>query len=341
MRVLVVTNMYPTSESPFYGIFVQEHVEALRKFDVEVDVFFTNPKRTRAAYLMKLPALIRQIRAGNYDIIHAQHSYCIYQLALVRQLVHNCPPIIFTIHEGEAFLPKDLRDPKADFLKQFVYSKRLKRWALQMADFVVSVERRLPQVIGYEGPYEVIPPGVNTELFRPKDLVESRKELGLPQFEQIILFPADPKRDFNKGFELFQQSLAYLKRPVHVITGGFIPHDQMPSYMNAADVIVQTSRFEASPMVVKEAMACNRPMVSTDVGDVREIFGDTPGYFLCAPDPKDIAEKIEQALQFGQPTQGRARILELGLSLEQTSRKYLRLYEQLINQKNYIRGEGL
>jgi glycosyltransferase involved in cell wall biosynthesis len=325
--------MYPTSEFPFYGIFVQEHVETLRKFGVEVDVFFTNPKRTRAAYLTELPALIRQIRAGNYDIIHAHHSYCVYQLALVRQLIRHCPPIIFTIHEGEAFLPKDLRDPKADFLKQFVYSKRLKRWALGMVDFVVSVERHLPQVVGYKGPYEVIPPGVNTELFRPMDLIECRKKLGLPQFEQIVLFPAESKRDFNKGFDLFQQSLAYLKRPVRLITGGSIPHDQMPLYMNAADVIVQTSRFEASPMVVKEAMACNRPMVSTDVGDVREIFDDTPGYFLCAPDPKDIAEKIEQALQFGQPTRGRARILELGLSLEQTACKYLHLYEQIIDQK--------
>lgn len=332
MKILVVTNMYPTSEFPFYGIFVQEHVESLRKLRLHVDVFFTNPKRTRAAYLMQLPALARQIHTEKYDIIHAHHSYCMYQLALARSLLRYRPPVIFTIHEGEALLPGGMPDPQADFLKRFIYSKRLKRWALELADFVVSVERSLPGTVGYQRPYEVIPPGVDIELFHPKDRIECRKKLNLRQYDQIILFPANPKRGFNKGFDLFQQSLAYLKQPARTIIGGSIPHDQMPLYMNAADVIVQTSRFEASPTVVKEAMACNRPMVSTDVGDVREIFGDTPGYFLCTHDPQDVAEKIEQALQFGQLTRGRARILELGLSLEQVARKYLRLYERLSNQ---------
>jgi teichuronic acid biosynthesis glycosyltransferase TuaC len=328
MKILIVTNMYPTSKHPFYGIFVQEHVEALRKLGAHIDVFFTNPKRTRAAYLAGLPALARKLRAERYNIIHAQHSYCVYQLSFVRSLLRHRAPVVFTIHEGEAFIPDSFCDPQADFLKRFVYSKRLKRWALELADYVVSVERRLPQVVGYQGPYEVIPPGVNTDLFHPMDQLVCRKALGLPEQGLIIFFPASPTS--LKGFDLFQQSLAHLKLiNIRVVTGGSIPHDQMPLYMNAADVIVQTSYFEASPMVVKEAMACNRPVVSTDVGDVREIFGDTPGCFLCTHDPKDIAEKIEQALRFNQPAQGRERILELGLSLEQTARKYLALYERL------------
>lgn len=334
MKVLIVTNMYPIPEYPFYGIFVQEHVEALRKLSVHVDVFFTNPKLTRAAYLTNLPALARKLRAERYDIIHAQHSYCIYQLSFIRPLLRYCTPIVFTIHEGEAFVPNGMRDPQADFLKRFIYSKRLKRWALELADYVISVERRLPQIIGYQGSYEVIPAGVNTNLFRPMDQLACRKALGLLEQEAIIFFPASTTP--NKGFDLFQQSLAHLKPNVHVVTGGSIPHAQMPLYMNAADVIVQTSRFEASPMVVKEAMACNRPMVSTDVGDVQELFGDTAGYFLCAYDPKDIAEKIEQALQFGRLTQGRERILKLGLSLEQTAQKYLALYERLSTRRVYV-----
>lgn len=330
MKVLVVTNMYPTPEWPSYGIFVQEHVQALRKLGVDVDVFFTNPKRTRATYLTELPALARKLRGGKYDVIHAQHSYCVFQLALVRPLIRSAAPVVFTNHEGEAFLPQGIRDPQADFLKQFVYSKRLKRWALQLADYVVPVEHHLPQVVGYRRPYEVIAPGVNIELFRPMDRIPCRKMLALPEDGQIVLFPASPKRDFNKGFDLFQRSLTHLEHPVRAVTGGSIPHDQMPLYMNAADVVVQTSRFEASPMIVKEAMSCNCSVVSTDVGDVRDLFKGMPGYFICAPNPQDVADKIQQALAFDQRLiQGRTRIRELGLSLEQAARKYLLIYERL------------
>jgi glycosyltransferase involved in cell wall biosynthesis len=157
--------------------------------------------------------------------------------------------------------------------------------------------------------------------------------LGLPAQETILFFPADPRRSFNKGFDLLQAGLNLLKSSARLITGGAIAHDQMPLYLNAADLVIQTSRYEASPMIVKEAMACQRPLVSTDVGDVREVFGRTPGYWLCAPTPEDIARKMEAALRFDQPLRGRERILELGLSLEQVAEKYLSRYTQLIHQE--------
>lgn len=334
MKILILTNMYPTLKHPYYGIFIQDHVETLRKLGVQVEVFFTNPKLTRAAYVTEIPHLVRKLATERYDVLHAHHSYCLYQLAVVRQLLRYRAPVLLTTHEGEAFLPEDLKDPEADFLKQLIYSKRLKRWALQMADLVVSVERRLPLIVGYRGPYEVIPPGVDIELFRPMDRMPCRRTLGLPEHEQIIFFPANPGRGFNKGYELVQRALTYLTHPVHLVTGGSIPHDQMPLYMNAADAVVQTSRFEASPMVVKEAMACNRPLVSTNVGDVSEIFGGTPGCFICDTEPRDVAEKIKGAFGFDERMiQGRARVLELGLTLEQTARKYLLLYQRATRQE--------
>jgi teichuronic acid biosynthesis glycosyltransferase TuaC len=330
MHVLIVTNNYPTPELPYSGIFVKQHVEALRKLGVQVDVFFTNGKRTRMAYLTELPNLARRLRSERYDVIHAKHSYCVFQLMFVRPFVGRKAPVVFTVGAGEAFLPDGIRDPQADLLRRFTYSKRLTRWALQQSDCVVSVERRLPPLTGYQGPYEVITRGVNLEIFRPMSTDQCRKELGLPERQSIVFFPASPEKGFIKGFDLVQQALSYLKQPIQLVTAGSIPPERMPHYMNAANVVVQASRFEAAPNVVKEAMACNRPMVCTDVGDVRELFGDVPGLFICARDPKDIAEKIEQALNFDGPIRGRERILELGLSLEQVAHRYLALYERSI-----------
>src|SRR5262249_16184433 len=151
--------------------------------------------------------------------------------------------------------------------------------ALRAVDRVVAVERRLPEAVGFDGPFDVIQPGVDLDRFRPIEQHEARGALGLPRNRAIGFFPGSPRPRYDKGRQLFEAASAAVGRPVEWIVGGDIPFEQMPLYISAADVVVQTSRFEASPMIAKVALACNRPFVSTDVGDVRELFGNTRGCF--------------------------------------------------------------
>jgi glycosyltransferase involved in cell wall biosynthesis len=107
-------------------------------------------------------------------------------------------------------------------------------------------------------------------------------------------------------------------------------------YLNAADVLVQTSFAEGSPNVIKEAMACNCPIVATPVGDVQEIIGDTEGCYLCSFDPIDLKYKIEKVLRAGKRTSGRDRILRIGLDMETITNRLLNLYNEVVTDGNKI-----
>jgi glycosyltransferase involved in cell wall biosynthesis len=324
MKVLIVTNMYPNPVRAYSGRFIQDHVRSLERSGLEVEVSFTNPKLSRSQYVVALPSLRRALAKG-FDVIHAQHTYSMFQLQAVTPLVRKRPPVVLTCHEGEAGIPSRYRDPKADPIKRLVYSARLKRRAARMADEVVAVSEQVRDHLQL-GTCQVIPAAVDMDLFRPIDSISARHAIGVEDEGSIALFPADPHR-FGKGFDLLQRALSELQNPVRLIVGGDIPPESMPLYMNAADVVVQTSRYEASPMVVKEAMACCKPIVTTDVGDVRWLLDNEPGHHIVRFDPSAIAGAISEALNFGGPTTGRTRLEKLGLTLEQTTHRYLEVYE--------------
>ncbi len=327
--MLAVTNMYPTATRPYYGIFVKEFTGALEKLGVEVAVSFTDTSRGRGAYITEVPRLRKTMAKKQHDVIHAHHTYSVWQTKLAQRLSRDKAPVVFTTHEGESLMPEGVRDEKADWLKRIVYLKQPKRWALNAADYVVSVNEHIPKALGYRKPYDVIPPGVDLELFIPRNKSDCRKRLGIPEDETVVLFPADPNNPF-KGFDIVKKSLERLTRKTRVITGGDISREDMPIYMNAADVVVQASSVEASPMVAKEAMAVNVPMVSTDAGDVGKIFGSAPGYYICERNPEDLAAKLETALGHKGETRGRDQLQRLGLSLEQVAEKYLSIYKEVL-----------
>lgn len=327
MKILTVTNMYPFAGERYYGSFVREHVEALVGDGIEVDVVFVNPREGKLKYLTEMPRLARAMRAGHYDVLHAQHSYCAVQTAGLRSVLGIDTPLLFTIHEGEAYSSSSA-GRSTTLTKRLAYWKRLKRLALDLSDHVVTVDERLLAVLDYRGPYSVIAPAVDTELFRPMDRVECRRRLGLPVEEEILFFPASAARP-EKGADVFKMALACLDRKVHVVYGGQIERAEMPLYMNAADVVVQTSHFEASPMVVKEAMACDTPVVSTDVGDVSALFGVAPGCFCTNRDPQRIAAELRQALELRGPVGARERVLASGLSPTSVAGRYRKVYREM------------
>ena len=107
-------------------------------------------------------------------------------------------------------------------------------------------------------------------------------------------------------------------------------HDEVVDYMCAADALVMTSLSEGSPNAIKEAMACNCPIVVTDVGDVRWVTEGIEGTYVAdAYEPGEIASLLGKALRFGKRTAGRERIIRLGLTTGTVARRIMAVYDSV------------
>ena len=91
-----------------------------------------------------------------------------------------------------------------------------------------------------------------------------------------------------------------------------------------------TSHNEGSPQVIKEAMLCGTPIVSVDVGDVKDVCGSTEGTYICKATPQDIADSLNKAFIFGKRTDGRERIIQLGLTNELVAKKVFSVYSNVL-----------
>lgn len=329
MRVLVVTNMYPTEKSPFYGIFIKEQVDSLRKEGIFADVFFINGRENRLNYFRSIIGLLKKLKSNKYDIIHTHHTYCVYPIMIAKVITRIKTPAILTFHEGEVHKRNGVRQNDVDLIKHLVFSRTIKKLALKMVDLVITVQEELMKALNFDGKYVVLPCGVDLELFRPMDKQWCRKTLKLPLEKKIIFFPASPD-DENKGFYILREAVKNLESTdIEVISAGNIDHSDIPIYMNAADIVVQLSEVEASPMVLKEAMAVNTPVVFTDVGDAKLTVRNANGCFLCKRTPQDVASKLKDAIRCNGNSEGRKRIIEAGLGLPQVTGKIIKVYENL------------
>lgn len=306
MRVLVVTNMYPTPDKPAFGTFVRDQVESLRALGVDVDVFFMDGKASRLNYLRAFWGLRRWLGThAPYDLIHAHYVFSGLVALSQRRL-----PVVLTHHGIEVVLG---------------WQGYLCRWVTPRADAVIVTSGVVKRALADDRAV-VIPCGVDFGLFAPMPKEEARARLGLPRDAKLVLFAGEPRPE--KRLDIIQaavQRLSVEDASVRLVVASDRPHQEVPLYMNACDALALASEFEGSPMVIKEAMACNLPIVSVNVGDVDEIIGDTEGCYLCARTPEDMADKLRLALAWDRRTDGRQRVMHL--SLDATARQILAVYE--------------
>lgn len=311
MHVLMVTSEWPTPEHPERVPFVVQQVESLHHRGIEVEIFSFRGDRNPFNYAGAWWDLRKKHNLKSYDLIHAHFGQS-GLLALGTRL-----PLVVTFHGSDlqGIVDSDGNYSQIGYLQQLV-SRLVAHYATEVIIVSEHLKAFLPRRVARFS--HIIPGGVDFEIFDTMSQNKARQELGLPMERHLVLFPADPKRPV-KRYRLAQQAIQWINEhgdlEVELVVLSGVSHDEVPIYMNACDALILTSKHEGSPTVVKEALACNLPVVSVDVGDVRVRIEDIEGCFVCKDDEiSTIATNLRRVLFHGERIQGRESLKNLGVN---------------------------
>jgi len=329
MRVLAITAMYPTPERPAWGTFVRSQVESLRKAGVDMEVLALDGKPRKLIYPKGVLRLRRRLADGSIDLVHAHFSY-VGMVARTQWKV----PVVVTYH-GDDLLGTRTPDGRIT-----AFSKIMVKVGQLLSNAVDAVIVQSKEMAGKlsRPDVNIIPHEVDFELFKPVDKGSARAILGLDPRKKYLLFAASPRIPV-KRFPFAKAVADYLEErdpSVELLVVHKEPQERLPLYMSAADALVFPSYQEGSPNIVKQAMACNLPMVCTDVGDVREVVDGTRGCYICDPDVVEFAANLNEILQRGERTQGRELIRHL--DGPNVARRVIQLYEKVLGRESQASG---
>ncbi|MDX2133720.1 MAG: glycosyltransferase [Saprospiraceae bacterium] len=327
MKILIISTEYPTKDSPNAVPFLKRQVDHLLKSGVDVDVYHFIGRKNPINYFKAWKNLRKLTIKNKYDIIHSHFGQSA-MVALPKKL-----PLIVTFHGSDLIgIPK----PNGEYsfigkLLQFI-----SRQISLEADRVICVSKKLTNYLPKNINYEVIPCGIDLDQFKPIEKDLAKEQLGIPKDHKVIFFPGNPNRPV-KNFKLAQEAVSLLNYDsVKLIPAIDIPHSQINLFYNASDVVLFTSLHEGSPTVIKEAQACNVPIVSTDVGDVKERFNGISGNYIVSYDPKEIAAVLQNILASPNRTNSRDYLYEITEAA--INDKLIRLYKSVhLTGSNYRR----
>ena len=317
MRVLAVTNLYPTLRYPAMGTFVEQQVLGLRRSGLDVDVMLVNRcERGMGSYFTMGPELRSRIEQFQPDVVHVMYGGVLAER--VTRIVKDRPTVVSFC--GSDLLGELLSGSMRTIISEYgiLASQIAARRAVGIVVKSRNLEEALPATVS-RSKVRIIPNGIDLERFRPLDQVDCRNKLGWGPDKFHILFPTnagDPrKRLYLAQAAVGKANRSGLNAEMHQLRG--VLHEEVPIWLNASDVVLLTSLHEGSPNIIKEALACNVPVVSVDVGDVCERVSGIEGCYIAMPDPDDLGSKLGLVGARGGRIAGRERMQ--ALSLEQTA----------------------
>ena len=295
MKILIVCSGNHQKENFDFLInqsFVYEQIESLKNFEIDYDTYFIKGRGV-FGYLKNVIPLISKINSYKPDIVHAH-----YGLSGLLVSLQNKVPVIITFHGS------DTNDDKINYLSKI---------GAKLASVCIFVNHKQKLKMNFRGKVLIIPCGVNMEVFFPINKMNARRLLELDKEKLYILFPSRFDNRI-KNYSLAKKVTDMLEQDVVLVELDGYSRSDVNLLLNAVDLLLFTSISEGSPQVVKEAMACNCPIVSVDVGDVRGIIENVNGCIISSYKVEDIVKNIEKVLMQNMRTNGRKFIKRYDLN---------------------------
>jgi len=295
--------------------YIMNQVQALRTLGVKSDIIEV-PNRSESngrspIDYVQFCTLVRDSISSKYDLVHAN-----FGLTIPAALAQKKAPVVTSL-------------VGSDLMGRFGFvTKSFSRFC----DEVIVVSPEMADMLSTDA--TVIPYGIDFDLFHPMERTTARRAVGWDEDGYYVLFPYSPDRsvkNYPKAERVVDVASSQLDNDIElkVITGN--DYAEMPYYMNAADALLLTSHREGSPVTVKEALACNTPVVGTPVGDVPQRLSNVE-LSGTGDSVDELAALLYRALTRDGCKNGREEVRNL--RLERMGEQILGVYERAVEQRS-------
>jgi teichuronic acid biosynthesis glycosyltransferase TuaC len=293
-------------------VYSRQLKQGMDQLGIEADYFPVAGTFSRWNYLkaaLKLFWFSLRGDLDSYDLIHAHYGY--------NGVVARCQwhkPVVLTLMGSDVYRK---------------YERPIARVLVRMVSAVIVPGAQMKALIN-KHPADVIPCGIDLDTFVPMDRDQMRRKHNLPNGKKLVLFPYNPARAYTKRPDVIQAAVDQIDNAEMIVVYGKTSQD-VAEYMNACDAFAMASSYEGSPAAVRESLACNLPVVSVDVGDVKDHVGAVPGCYMCERDPADMAARLRQVFASDKRLEN-GREYALRFSLKDAAARTVEVYNRVLQQ---------
>lgn len=297
--------------------FIKEQMDSLQSIGITC-VLFPITENGISGYLKHFKLLKQTIKQEKPDLIHAHYGLSGLLANLQRKI-----PVITTFHGT------DINNKKIRWISTI---------ASRLSKKSIYVTEQLKTIAGNKNGV-IIPCGVDLSIFTPQNMEQSKKNMNLDTSKNYVLFCSsfdNPIKNSQLAINAFNNTRKSLCLNMELLELNNFSREEVSNLLNASFCLIMTSLSEGSPQVIKEALATNRPIVSTAVGSVSELITAVNGCSIVDSKLDAVIEGLEKCINFSiihKETNGRDHIKNNRLGLKQIATNIESLYKSVITTK--------